>query len=42
MNEYVAFGALVVVVIGLAKVVNSFIPHNHDQMIEEKHNKNNE
>ena len=39
MNEYVAFGALVIAVIGLAKVINRFIPHNHDQMIEEKYNK---
>lgn len=38
MNEYVAFGALVIVVIGLAKVINIFIPHNHDQIIEDKYN----
>ena len=39
MNEYVAFGALVIVVIGLAKIINLFIPPDYHQRVEEKYNK---
>ena len=39
MNDYVAFGALVIAVIGLASIINKFIPPDYHQRVEEKYNK---
>jgi hypothetical protein len=38
MNDYVVFAALIIAVIGLAKVINIFIPQDYHQRIEDKYN----
>lgn len=42
MNVYVAFVVLVISVIGIAKVINKFLPPDYHQRVEEKYNQNNE
>ena len=39
MNEFVTFAVLVVLVIGLACIVNKFSPPDYHQRVEEKYNK---
>ena len=42
MNEYIAFAALIIAVIGLAKLINKFIPPDYHQRVEDKYNNLNE
>ena len=39
MNEFVTFAVLVVLVIGLACIVNKFFPPDYHRRVEEKYNK---